>query len=121
MKTTTPKTIDEYIENFPEDVQEKLRKIRATIKKAAPDAKEVISYQIPAFKQGEILIYFAAFSKHISIFPTSSGVAKFENELEEYEISKGTIKIPLEKPIPYRLISRITQFRVKEVITKGKE
>lgn len=118
---STPKNIDEYIAGFPHDVQEILQKIRATIKRAAPGATEAISYQIPTFKIGGHLVHFAAFSKHISFFPTSSGVEKFKRELEAYETSKGTIRFPPEKPIPYGLISRITKFRVKEVIEKGKK
>jgi uncharacterized protein YdhG (YjbR/CyaY superfamily) len=114
MEKTPPKNIDEYIGRFPENIQEKLQKIRITIRTAAPDAIESISYQMPAFKLGGILVYFAAFSNHISFFPTSSGVRKFQKELKDFETSKGTIKFPLDKPIPYELISKITIFRVKE-------
>jgi uncharacterized protein YdhG (YjbR/CyaY superfamily) len=114
MKNTPPKNIDEYIGRFSENIQEKLQKIRITIRTAAPSAIETISYQMPAFKLGGILVYFAAFSNHISFFPTSSGVKKFQKELKEFETSKGTIKFPLDKPIPYELISKITIFRVKE-------
>jgi uncharacterized protein YdhG (YjbR/CyaY superfamily) len=119
MKKNPPKDIDEYILRNPKEVQKLLRKIRATIRKAAPNAKEIISYQMPAFKQGGVLVYFAAFSDHISFFPTSSGVVKFQKELAEYETSKGTIKFPLDKPIPYGLIEKITKFRVSENIEKG--
>jgi uncharacterized protein YdhG (YjbR/CyaY superfamily) len=114
MKNTPPKNIDEYIGRFSENIQEKLQKIRITIRTAAPSAIETISYQMPAFKRSGILVYFAAFSNHISFFPTSSGVKKFQKELKEFETSKGTIKFPLDKPIPYELISKITIFRVKE-------
>jgi len=118
MKNTPPKNIDEYIGRFPENIQEKLQKIRITIRKAAPTAIETISYQMPAFKLGGILVYFAAFTDHISFFPTSSGVKKFQKELKEFETSKGTIKFPFDKPIPYELISNITIFRVQENMGK---
>lgn len=121
MDRPSPKSIDEYIERCPKTIQGKLQKIRVTIQRAAPDAKEAISYQIPTFKFGGNLVHFAAFADHISFFPTSSGVAKFKKELEGYETSKGTIRLPLDKPIPYDLISRITKYRVKEVIAKGKK
>jgi len=121
MDRTTSKNIDEYIGRYPEKVQAILQRIRATIKKVAPDATEAISYQIPTFKLGGNLVHFAAFTNHISFFPASSGVAKFSKELEAYETSKGTIRFPLDKPIPYGLISRITKFRVKEVMEKGRK
>jgi len=121
MDKPPPKSIDEYIERFPENIQVILQKIRLTIKRAAPDAKEAISYQIPTFKLGGNLVHFAAFAKHISFFPTSSGIATFKKELEVYETSKGTVRFPIGKPIPYELISKITKFRVKEVIEKGKK
>lgn len=116
MKNNAPKDMDEYIAGHPKEIQDKLNKIRATIRKAAPDAEEVISYQMPAFKLGKVLVYFAAFSDHISLFPTSSGVAKFKKDLEKYETTKGTIKFPLNKPIPYTFISKITKFRRKEIL-----
>src|SRR3989304_9105837 len=112
MNKSSPRSIDEYIERYPENIQVILQKIRLTIKRAAPDAKEAISYQIPTFKLGGNLVHFAAFAKHISFFPTSSGIAKFKKELEGYETSKGTIRFSIGKPIPYELISKITKFRV---------
>lgn len=121
MDNHSPGDIDEYITRYPKEIRVILQKIRATIKRAAPGATEAISYQIPTFKIGGNLVHFAAFSRHISFFPTSSGVEKFKRELEAYETSKGTIRFPLEKPIPYGLISKITKFRVKEVIEKGKK
>ena len=121
MDKSPPKNIDEYIERYPKNIQVILQKIRLTIKRSAPEATETISYQIPTFKLGGNLVHFAAFTKHISFFPTSSGIAKFKKELEDYETSKGTIRFPIGKPIPYELISKITKFRVKEVIEKGKK
>ncbi|MEJ2615197.1 MAG: DUF1801 domain-containing protein [Ignavibacteriaceae bacterium] len=116
MKSTDnkPKTIDEYINKFPKEVKVKLEQIRKTIKKAAPDAKEVISYQMPAFKLNSVLVYFAAFKDHISFFPTSSPIKVFAEELSGYETSKGTIKFPLVKKIPLDLVAKITRFRLKE-------
>ena len=121
MNKSSPKSMNEYIERYPENIQVILQKIRLTVKRAAPDAKEAISYQIPTFKLGGNLVHFAAFTKHISFFPTSSGIAKFKKELEVYETSKGTVRFPIGKPIPYELISKITKFRVKEGIEKGKK
>ena len=118
MEVSVPKTIDEYIERYPKNIQTILKKFRSTIRKAAPEANEAISYKIPTFKLGGNLVHFAAFADHISFFPTSSGIENFKEELEAYYTSKGTIRFPLGKPIPYELISRITAFRVKEV--KGK-
>ncbi len=113
-----PKTIDDYISRFPEELQEKLEKIRQTIKKAAPNAEEVISYQMPAFKQKGILVWFAAFKNHIGFFPKVNAIKKFEKELARYETSKGTIRFQLDKKIPLGLIFKITKFRVKEELGK---
>jgi uncharacterized protein YdhG (YjbR/CyaY superfamily) len=114
-----PASIDEYISTFPQDVQEKLQRIRATIREAAPDAEETISYQMPAFRQNGILVYFAAFKNHIGFFPTASGVEKFKEELSTFEGSKGTVRFSLDKPIPYDLISRIVRYRVEENLRKA--
>ncbi len=111
---TAPKNIDEYITGFSKDVQEKLEKIRMTIRKAAPDAQEKISYQIPTFYLKGNLVHFAGFKDHISFFPTSSGRENFKNELSVYKGAKGTVRFPLDEPIPYDLISKIVEFRVKE-------
>ncbi len=113
-----PETIDVYINNFPEDIRNKLEKIRSTIKKAAPDAKEVISYQMPAFKFNSVLVYFAAFKNHIGLFPTPSPIKVFSKELSEYDTCKGTIIFPLDKKIPLGLISKITKYRFQEDLKK---
>ena len=113
-------TIDEYIENFPDDIQIKLQKIRKTIKKAAPDSKEVISYRMPAFKQNSVLVYFAAFNNHIGFFPTPKPIEIFKDKLTAYKTSKGTIQFPLDKKIPLDLITEITKFRLKEDLEKAK-
>ncbi len=113
-------TIDEYILLFPPEVQARLRKLREVIRGAAPDAEEKISYQMPAFEQNGILVYFAAFKNHIGFFPTSSGIAEFKDELSEYKGGRGSVQFPLDKPIPYELVSRIVKFRVAENMGKAK-
>lgn len=116
MKTgeRTPGSVDAYIAGFPPDVREVLEKMRLTIRKAAPEAEEKISYMMPAFVLEGPLVYFAAFKKHISFFPTSTGIERFKKELAVYETSKGTVRFSLGQPVPYGLITRIVKFRVKE-------
>jgi uncharacterized protein YdhG (YjbR/CyaY superfamily) len=114
-------TIDEYLATFPPDVQEKLKGIRALIRRTAPDAEEAIRYGIPTFRQnGSNLVHFAAFKDHLSFFPTASGVEAFRKELSSYKLSKGTIQFPLDKPVPYDLVERIVRFRVEETLKKKK-
>ncbi len=120
MAKTDFQSIDEYISTFPEEVQEKLEKFRQTVRKAAPEAKEVISYQMPTFRLNGILVHFAAFTNHISFFPTSSAIVAFKKELSSYETSKGTIKFPKDKPIPFNLITDIVKFRAEENLKKSK-
>ena len=115
------KNIDDYIAAAPEDVRNKLEQLRQIIKKAAPKAEEVISYGMPAFKQNKVLVYFAAFKDHIGFFPTSSGVANFTKELERYDTSKGTIRLPLDEPIPAGLIEKIVKFRAREEMDRQKK
>jgi uncharacterized protein YdhG (YjbR/CyaY superfamily) len=110
--TTNP--IDSYIEQFPEETREKLESIRQIIRKAAPAATETISYGIPTFKLKTNLVHFAGYKKHIGFYPTPSGIEAFKQELSEYEVSKGTVKFPLDKPMPYDLIRKIVEFRVNE-------
>ena len=116
VKRTTPKSIDLYIAGFPQDVQEILRKIRTTIRKAAPGAEESISYGIPTFKlNGRPLVYFAAHKSHIGLYPMTGAIKKkFKKELSGYEGGKGTVRFPLDEPIPYTLISRLVKFKVKD-------
>jgi len=116
---TAPRNIDEYIAGFPDDVQEILEKIRITIREAAPDAEERISYQIPTFTLNGNLVHFAAYEKHIGLYPTPRGIEEFKEELSVYEGGKGTVKFPLDKPIPFNLISRIVMFRVKENLERS--
>lgn len=113
-------TMDEYIKTFPPDVQKILEKMRQTIQKAAPEAEEAISYQMPTFKLNGNLVHFAAFKKHIGFFPTSSGVAAFKKELSTYATTPGTVQFPLDKPIPYDLVTKIVLFRRKENSAKKK-
>lgn len=107
-----PQSIDEYIAAFPADVQKILERIRATIRKAAPAAKEAIKYRIPTFTLNGNLIHFAAFKNHIGLYPAPRGAEQFKKELSSYEGGKGTVKFPLDKPIPYDLITRIVKYRV---------
>ncbi|MBI4675166.1 MAG: DUF1801 domain-containing protein [Chloroflexi bacterium] len=117
---STPKTIDEYIAGFPEDIQKILQQIRATIRQAAPDAEETIKYQMPTFTLEGNLVYFAAFKKHIGFYPVPTGIEKFKKELSAYKTAKGSVQFPLDHPIPYALITKITKFRVKENLAKAK-
>ena len=117
---TAPKTIDEYIAGFPPDVQKILQKIRMTIRKAAPDAEEKISYQIPTFTLNGNLVHFAAFKNHIGFYPVPTGIEKFKKELSVYKQGRGSVQFPLDQPIPYDLIRRIVKFRVKENLARAK-
>lgn len=108
-------TIDAYIKSFPKKIQELLKKIRATIKKRAPKAEESISYGMPAFKtNGKPLVYFAAFKNHIGFYALPTGHKKFASELSKYKQGKGSVQFPLDQPVPFDLIGRIVEFRVKE-------
>lgn len=111
-------TVDEYISAFPADVQAKLKSLRRAIRKAAPQAEEGISYQMPAFKLNGNLVYFAAYKNHIGFYPTSSGIEAFKKELSPYKWSKGAIQFPLDKPVPFDLVERIVVFRAKENLRK---
>ena len=113
------KDIDEYISNFPNNVREILEKIRITIRKAAPRAEEKIGYGIPTFTLKGNLVHFAAFKKHIGFYPTPSGIEQFKQELSVYKSAKGSVQFPLDKPIPFGLISKIVKFRVQENLEKA--
>jgi len=118
MNESTPGTIDEYIAGFPPDIQAILEKIRATIRDAAPDAEEAISYQMPTFRLKGNLVHFAAYKNHIGFYPTPSGTAQFQQELSPYKSGKGSIRFPLDQPVPFDLIRKIVEFRVKENLEK---
>jgi uncharacterized protein YdhG (YjbR/CyaY superfamily) len=115
----SPVNIDEYIARFPKDVQLILQKIRETIKKAAPDAVEAISYQMPTFKLHGNLVHFAGYKNHIGFYPVPSGIEKFKAELSVYKQGKGSVQYPLDQPIPYDLITRIVKYRVEENMKKA--
>jgi uncharacterized protein YdhG (YjbR/CyaY superfamily) len=117
--STTPANIDEYIAGFPEDIQAILQKIRKTVHKAAPEAQERISYQMPTFFLEGNLVHFAAFKNHIGFYPTPSGTEKFRKEISAYQAAKGSIQFPLDAPMPYELITRIVEFRVRENLAKA--
>ena len=118
-KKTGFDSIDEYIATFPSEIQKILEEIRATIKAAAPEAEEKISYQMPTFTLKGNLVHFAAFKKHIGFYPVPTGIEKFKKELSVYQGSKGSVQFPLDQPIPYNLIGKIVKFRVKENLTKA--
>jgi uncharacterized protein YdhG (YjbR/CyaY superfamily) len=116
---TAPRDIDEYIAGFAPDVQTILQEIRTTIRKAAPDAREKISYRMPTFTLQGNLVHFAAHTKHIGFYPAPSGIEKFKEELSPYRSSKGAVQFPLDKPVPFDLISEIVKFRVRENLQRA--
>lgn len=118
-KAKRPKDIDGYISQFPADVKAILEKVRGTIRQAAPDAKETISYQMPAFKQHGILVYFAAWKKHIGLYPPITGDKALEKAVSHYAGPKGNLQLPLDEPIPYDLIERIVKLRVEQDSAKA--
>lgn len=120
MKSNAPGTVAKYAESFPKSTQTIIKKMRATIKKAAPKAVESISYQMPAYKLNGVLVYFAAYENHIGFYPTPRGIAPFKKELVKFKCSKGAIQFPLDKKIPWALVSKIVRYRVKENLAKSK-
>jgi uncharacterized protein YdhG (YjbR/CyaY superfamily) len=122
MAKTDFKSVDEYIATHPEDVQAILQRVRSTIRRALPDADEVISYQIPTYKlHGGYVLYFAGWKHHYSLYPaTDELVEAFRDDLAPYKISKGTIRFPLSQPVPVRLIGRIAKFRAKEASARAR-
>lgn len=113
-----PRSIDEYIAGFPRDVQQILEQMRTTITKAAPGAEEAMKYRIPTFVLHENLVHFAAFRSHVGFYPSPSAIEAFKDELSAYHHAKGSVRFPIDKPIPLSLIRRIVTFRVKEVRAK---
>jgi uncharacterized protein YdhG (YjbR/CyaY superfamily) len=118
-KAQSPSDIDEYIARFPADVRAILEKVRTTIKTAAPEAKETISYQMPAFKQHGIQVYFAGWKNHIGLYPPVSGDKALEKAVARYAGPKGNLQFPLDEPIPYNLIERIVKLRVNQDSAKA--
>lgn len=115
-----PKNIDEYITSFPNNIQLILKKLRGTIKKAAPDAEEVISYGMPSFRLNGRLLYFAAHKHHIGFYPMTTAIEAFKTRLSKYKWAKGSIQFPFNKSLPLQLITEIVKFRVKENLQKSK-
>ena len=114
------KTVDEYMSELPAKSKKIAEGLRTTIKKAAPKAEELISYNMPAFKFHGQLVFYAAYNDHIGFYPTSSGIAAFRKELSDYDTAKGTVRFPMDKPLPLKLISEIVRFRVLENADKAK-
>ena len=117
-KTNGHTMIDQYIEGFPDNVKRILSDVRSTIKKAAPGATEKISYQMPSFYYNGNLVWFAAFKNHIGFYPTSSGIAEFQDEFKRYKHAKGSVQFPIDQPIPLKLITKIVKFRIAENAAK---
>lgn len=114
-------SIDEYISKFPPEIQEILKMLRKVIKESAPDAVEKISYQMPTFSLHGNLVHFAAYKNHIGFYPAPRGIDEFKHELSEYKGAKGSVQFPIEKPLPYELISKIVKFRVAENIKQAED
>jgi uncharacterized protein YdhG (YjbR/CyaY superfamily) len=121
MKTdqTIPKTIDDYIAGYPPEVRVILEKLRATIRKAAPGAEEAIKYRLPTFVLHGNLVHFGAFKKHIGFYATPTGNKQFQEQLAAYKGAKGSVQFPLDKPIPYALVSKMVKFRVQENLERS--
>jgi uncharacterized protein YdhG (YjbR/CyaY superfamily) len=120
MQNVQAETIDQYIAAFPKDIQKLLKQMRSTIKKAAPQAEEAIKYAIPTFMLNGNLVHFAAYKNHIGFYPAPRGIEEFKEELSAYEGSKGTVKFPLDKPLPLSLITQIVKFRATQNLEKTK-
>lgn len=112
--TRVPATIDAYIADFPDEVQARLEKVRATIRKHAPRAAEKISYRIPTFHLNGNLVHFAGYEHHIGFYPGAGGIAEFRDELKKYKSGKGSVQFPHDEPLPLGLIAEITRFRVRQ-------
>jgi uncharacterized protein YdhG (YjbR/CyaY superfamily) len=118
MMNPKPQSIEEYFSWFSGEILERLQRIRETLKREIPEAKEVVSYSMPAFRTTEVLVYYAVAKNHIGFYPTNSGVSEFKKELEPYQTSKGAIKFPHDRPLPLELIADIAKFRFFEVQSK---
>ena len=119
-KKTKPGNIDGYIASFPREVQKILEELRATIRNAAPEAEETISYGIPTFTLNGNLVHFAAYKNHIGFYPSPGGIEAFKKELSVYEGAKGSVQFPIEEPLPLSLVTKIVKFRVKENAKRAK-
>lgn len=114
-----PNSIQEYLSWFPPEIQAKLQQMREILRQAVPEAEEVISYHMPAFKTSEVLVYYAAAKSHLGFYPTSSGVINFKEELSGYVTSKGAIQFPYDEDLPVQLIGEIAQFRAQEAVERA--
>ena len=112
--TVVPETVDQYIAAFPADVKKRMQQLRKTIKAGAPNADELISYQMPGYKYFGMLVYFAAYKNHIGFYPGAGGLLEFYKELSSFKSAKGSVQFPHDRPIPYDMISKIVKFRVKQ-------
>jgi uncharacterized protein YdhG (YjbR/CyaY superfamily) len=121
MISTKVASIDEYISTFPKPVQLKLKMMRETIKKAAPDAGEKIAYGMPTFTLNGNLVHFAGYEHHIGLYPAPSGIEAFQKELSPYKQGKGSVQFPLDQPIPFDLVTKIVKYRVKKQMEKAKK
>lgn len=113
------KSVDEYLADFPAGTKSMLKELRKTIKQAAPQAEEIISYNMPAYKLQGVLVYYAGYNGHIGFYPTGSGISSFQKKLTAYKTSKGTVQFPLDQPLPLDLITQMVKFRVKENLEKA--
>lgn len=120
MNTVKPKDIDSFISDFPNETRLLLQKVRETIHKAAPEAREKISYGIPTFELNGNLVHFSGYKHHIGFYPGAAGIKAFEKEISGYKSAKGSVQFPIDRPIPYDLIERITKFRVLQNLQKAK-
>jgi uncharacterized protein YdhG (YjbR/CyaY superfamily) len=118
MKKTSPNLVDLYIAEFAANVQQQLQKLRKIILETVPNAEEIISYKMPAYKVHECLVYFAGYKNHIGFYPTGSGIAAFEHELGNYKYSKGAVQFPIDKELPRDLIVSMVQYRLASAIAK---
>lgn len=120
MKKTAPTNIDDYIAEFPKEIQERMEKMRSVIKKAAPKAEEAIKYLIPTFVlDGNNLVHFGGYKNHIGFYPTPNGIEAFKKELALYAGGKGTIQFPHDKPLPLKLVSQVVKFRILDMKEKA--
>jgi uncharacterized protein YdhG (YjbR/CyaY superfamily) len=120
MEATKFKTVDQYLSAFPSSTKVLLKKMRETIKEAAPQAEELISYNMPAFRWNGVLVWYAANKQHIGFYPTPSAIKAFAQELNQYKTSKGAIQFPIDEPIPTGLVKKIVRLRIKQNLEKAK-
>ena len=121
MKSKTPKCVDDYIEGYPKEIQQLLKKLRSTVKKAAPKAEERISYGMPGYFSGGMLVYFAAFKRHIGFYPGALAMKTFKKEFSDYKQAVGSVQFPFDEPLPLALVSKVVKFRLKQNLLKKKK